>query len=261
MKYIKIFFNKIGSLFKKIHSFFNTHKKTKYITIFVIIIAILISTFNACKPFIDYLMRDKVTKGTLDRLNLDNYDNLMIVAHPDDDTLWGGAALIKDNYLVVCITNGKNDVRRNEFLNVMKQTNDIGLILDYPDKIFGQRSDWSFCKDAIYDDLNAIISYKNWNQIVTHNEKGEYGHIHHIMTHEIVADTCDSTNYTGNQYYFGAYYSLDKLSKLSSEELPTSLSDDIIELKTKNAYLYESQFRTLEKLKHMIPYENFELRQ
>ena len=29
--------------------------------------------------------------------------NLMIVAHPDDETLWGGAHLIEDNYYVVCV--------------------------------------------------------------------------------------------------------------------------------------------------------------
>lgn len=30
----------------------------------------------------------------------------MIVAHPDDETLWGGSHLIDDNYLVVCMSNG-----------------------------------------------------------------------------------------------------------------------------------------------------------
>lgn len=260
MKTIVSIFNKVHTFLRQIHTFLKKHKKLKYLIISAIIIAILIPLIDLFKPYIYYISRDKVTTSTLDELNLENYDNLMIVAHPDDDTLWGGASLIEENYLVVCITNGYNTTRRDEFLNVMNQTNDIGLILDYPDKIFGKRSDWGFCKDAIYDDISAIISYKDWNQIVTHNEKGEYGHIHHIMTHEIVANTCDKVDYTGKQYYFGTYYSIDKLSKLSDTEKPQKLSDEIIKLKTENAYLYKSQTRTLEKLKHMIPYEEFQLR-
>ena len=43
----------------------------------------------------------------------DKVDNLMIVAHPDDETLWGSSYLIKDKYLVVCITCGNKRVRVN----------------------------------------------------------------------------------------------------------------------------------------------------
>ena len=43
---------------------------------------------------------------------LDDYDSLMVVAHPDDETIWGGAHLLKGKYVVVCITNGNNRTRR-----------------------------------------------------------------------------------------------------------------------------------------------------
>lgn len=35
-------------------------------------------------------------------------ESLMIVAHPDDETIWGGSHLINGNYTVLCITNGNN---------------------------------------------------------------------------------------------------------------------------------------------------------
>lgn len=38
---------------------------------------------------------------TLDFLNAFKYDNLMIVAHPDDEILWGGAHLFNGKYFVV----------------------------------------------------------------------------------------------------------------------------------------------------------------
>lgn len=48
-------------------------------------------------------------------------ESLMIVAHPDDETIWGGSHLINGNYTVLCITNGNNKKRKKEFMNVMKK--------------------------------------------------------------------------------------------------------------------------------------------
>ena len=46
-------------------------------------------------------------KKMIDGLNLKNIDSVMFVAHPDDETIWGGSHLLKKHYLVVCLTNGK----------------------------------------------------------------------------------------------------------------------------------------------------------
>lgn len=48
-------------------------------------------------------------------------ESLMIVAHPDDETIWGGSHLINGNYTVLCITNGNNKKRKKEFMNVMEK--------------------------------------------------------------------------------------------------------------------------------------------
>ena len=57
----------------------------------------------------------QVTKEMLDELPLSNCTKLMVVAHPDDETLWGGAHLTEGGWFVVCLTNGYNEVRKNEF--------------------------------------------------------------------------------------------------------------------------------------------------
>ena len=36
-----------------------------------------------------------------DQIQLSDYQNVMIVAHPDDETIWGGMHLLKDKCLVV----------------------------------------------------------------------------------------------------------------------------------------------------------------
>jgi LmbE family N-acetylglucosaminyl deacetylase len=50
-------------------------------------------------------------------------NKLMIVAHPDDELVFGGAELIKygEQYKVVCISYKNDKIRSKEFQNVMKQ--------------------------------------------------------------------------------------------------------------------------------------------
>ena len=96
-----------------------------------------------------YLSIPPVTREQLDDLQLEGVNNLMIVAHPDDEFIWGGAHLLTDRWLVVVLTNAGNETRKPEFEAMMKATGDTGLILGYPDKVGGCRSNWDFWSDAI----------------------------------------------------------------------------------------------------------------
>lgn len=181
-------------------------------------------------------------------IDLTNVDNLMIVAHPDDDYIWGGSHLIDDDYLVVCITCGVKRVRALEFKKAMDKTDDKYIMLGYPDKTNGKRDNWDLVYDDITKDLKKIIEYKNWNIIVTHNPDGEYGHIHHKMTSNIV------TSLTGdNLYYFGRYY--------KKNDIPSDLvkiSDENMEIKKNELIpIYASQKSTMKVLGHMFDYENW----
>tara|TARA_B100001250_G_scaffold413196_1_gene446533 strand:- start:968 stop:1519 length:552 start_codon:yes stop_codon:yes gene_type:complete len=118
--------------------------------------------------------------------------NLMIVAHPDDEIIFGGALLQEGNWKVICLTNGDNTTRCKEFQEVM---NILGLdyeIWDYPDKWGGD-----FDRKSVREKLLPIIKDK-YNKIVTHNEDGEYGHSQHIATNEIVMELVDE-----NLFVFG----------------------------------------------------------
>jgi hypothetical protein len=61
---------------------------------------------------------------------------LMIVAHPDDESLFGGEALTSSRgWLVVCVTNASNPTRRAEFVKAMSLAGADYLVLDHPDNI------------------------------------------------------------------------------------------------------------------------------
>ena len=156
-----------------------------------------------------------ITNTTLDIHNAEFYKNVMIVAHPDDETLWGGANLYKGSYFVVCLTNGYNLKRANDFKEILKFTRNGGIILNYPDKQILNNSyiynDWSEVTNGILKDLSIIISYKNWEKIVTHGPDGTTGHRHHIKLYKYVTKIAKDYNKYSILYYFEKFYEKNKI--------------------------------------------------
>lgn len=159
-------------------------------------------------------------------------NKLMIVAHPDDELVFGGAELIKHGtqYKVVCISNKNNKIRSKEFECVMKQLN------------VGSYEMWDFqdsLQDYIYG-LDEFLTYepkpfknllsKKWEKIVTHNPIGEYGHPKHKRLFETIKKICD------NFYVFGK----DK----------NKLPEDILKKKLKLLKLYKTQQESINQLKN-----------
>lgn len=224
-------------------------KKKKVLKIILIIIAILL--LIGIGLFIYFYNLFKIDKD-FEKLDLENFDNLMIVAHPDDELLWGGAHLIEDNYLVVCVTCGSNKLRVIEFDKVMKATGEKYIMLGYPDKTNGERDNWDTVREDIISDIDKIIALKDWNIIVTHNPDGEYGHIHHQMTSQIVTDAVKAKY---NLYYFGRYYSKKKIGNHYNEMTP--IKDKVLAKKEKIIGLYKTQAFIQTSFDHMVPYEEW----
>lgn len=194
-----------------------------------------------------------LSEEDLATLDLSKTEHLMIVAHPDDEVLWGGGHLQNGGYLVVCITNGYHQTRAAEFQSVMEASGNIGLILSYPDKVAGRRDNWVHVYAQLQSDLTRIITYQSWKDVVTHNASGEYGHIHHKMTHQIVTEIYDNNSLTMPLYVFGKYYRAATLPDV--QDTLTPLSDAALQQKESLLALYVSQSSTIATLSHMNPYE------
>ena len=99
----------------------------------------------------------------------------MIVAHPDDELVFGASELINygSEYKVVCISNPNNKNRISEFNKVMKELNVCSWeVLDYEDTLYPTQT---------YDQIDIIVNSRKWEKIVTHNPVGEYGHPQHKL--------------------------------------------------------------------------------
>ena len=174
---------------------------------------------------------------------------LMIVAHPDDETIFGGAHLLNDKYTVVCVTCGVIDFRVVEFEEVMSKTNDDYIMLGFTDRIdkTGTISDWYYEYNDIYNTLNDIIKNSEWDLIITHNPNGEYGHIHHMMLSEMVTNITNKNNL----YYFGHWYPDGGIGDKLNDEIYNRKMDELISI------YYRSQGIALNYNYDILPYENW----
>jgi len=191
-------------------------------------------------------------KLDLSGVDLSCVNKLMIVAHPDDETLWGGGHLSEGGYLVICLTNEKNKTRSDEFRKAVAQSGkNQGIILSFPDRFFFMRSKWTFCQKYIEKDIGYILSLKDWEAVITHNPDGEYGHIHHRMTSKTVTEYARKDKL----WYFGVYYSKKRIGE---NALPP-MTENILNLKMSLIKIYAegSQKFISTSFEQMFPYENW----
>lgn len=163
-----------------------------YITIIIIILLTIIYLFVSNRKLYS---SNKVISGNevISDKKIVNPKNLMIVAHPDDELIFGGKELLsKDSWKIVSITNGSaasqnkfsfnRSDRKKEFINVMNTHKWSYEIWDYEDNLFN--ANWDIY--SLTNELNRVINEQKYEMIVTHNLYGEYGHIQHRKISELI---------------------------------------------------------------------------
>lgn len=124
-------------------------------------------------------------------------DKLLVVAHPDDEVLWGGANLLREpGWLVISATNRSNQSRVSEFQKTMSYFNVTQYRLyDVEDTYIDedeegiqqatQRVNQLFDNSEFEKALSELAN-KQWKIVLSHNSQGEYGHIHHKKVGQLV---------------------------------------------------------------------------
>lgn len=122
-------------------------------------------------------------------------NKLLIVAHPDDEVIFSGKELMtSDNWKVICVTNESNKVRKADFIKVMTELHIHDYeIWDFPDYWNGL-----FNRKELSIRLKKILSENTFEEVLTHNKDGEYGHTQHKALSAIVSELVDK-----NLYVFG----------------------------------------------------------
>lgn len=196
-----------------------------------------------------------VSSFKIDKNKVKDIQHVMIIAHPDDETLWAGDHIMKNKYLIICLTNGGNKVRKKEFDKAMEITGNYGIMLKYPDKTKRVKNNWNKVKNSIRNDIDYILNFKKWSTVTTHNPDGEYGHIQHKFTSMLVTNECVKLGLTDKLEYFGKYYKTNYLLKHS---VPGALEFHDAQAKEQlMSLVYQSQGYAHRIFDHMVPYEKF----
>lgn len=118
-------------------------------------------------------------------MRLSTCTKLMVVAHPDDETFWGGATLARDtDWGVICLTNRDSKSRRRAFTRAVKILGAKGVILNMPDR----REHPPTAEDLAWmaDALRPLLETAPASVVLTHGPDGEYGHpLHQYISAEI----------------------------------------------------------------------------
>ena len=116
-------------------------------------------------------------------------DKLLIIAHPDDEVLWGGMNLLSEpGWFVICSTHLNDPIRSREFFTTMSYCNVTRYIMfDVKDEYTENPKVADKLYDrSLFDTFIKKLSSKSWKVVLTHNESGEYGHEHHRKVHRLV---------------------------------------------------------------------------
>ena len=134
---------------------------------------------------------------------------LVIVAHPDDETIWMGGSLIKNcviekNWKAEIISLcRKNDTERAEkFFKVCRILNAKGFISDLDD------SEEGYYKEITPEDIIGRVKKfinGNYDFLFTHGENGEYRHIRHKQIHNAVKGMLKSGELKAKKAFFFSY--------------------------------------------------------
>ena len=115
---------------------------------------------------------------------------IAMVAHPDDYVIFAYSFIHAHpelDWTVCYLTYTATDYRGSELKAFWERRGISTRFLGYVD-------DWHDIenKQISFDEANAWIDIQEavsgYNIVLTHNQEGDYGHLHHVFVHQAVAD-------------------------------------------------------------------------
>jgi LmbE family N-acetylglucosaminyl deacetylase len=130
---------------------------------------------------------------------------LVVVAHPDDETLWSGGTILSHpqiNWTILTLCRKSDPDRAPKFFKVAKQLGVKGFMADLddgPDQKPLKQTD-------IQKTILSALPKKSFDIILTHNPKGEYTrHLRHEETSQAVLALWNDSKLKAKQLLLFAY--------------------------------------------------------
>ncbi len=129
---------------------------------------------------------------------------LVIIAHPDDETIWMGGTLFRYknqwDTTIISLCRADDKDREPKFKKACEILNANCFISNLDDE--GKKINLKEIKNKI---ARFIKKDKTYDYIFTHGKNGEYGHQRHIEIHNAVKEMLKKKELTAKQVFFFSY--------------------------------------------------------
>ena len=129
----------------------------------------------------------------------------IIVAHPDDETLWAGGTILSNpswQCFIVCLCRKSDTERANKFFEALKILKAEGIMGDLDDGPEQTPLEDEEVEQAIL----RLLPPKHYDLIITHNPNGEYTrHYRHEEVSQAVLRLWDEDKISTNELWLFAY--------------------------------------------------------
>ena len=129
----------------------------------------------------------------------------VIVAHPDDETLWAGGTILSHpswKWFIVCLFRGNDKDRAPRFYKALKVLKSEGIMGDLDDGPEQKPLDEKEVERAILD----LLPTKHFDLIISHNPTGEYTrHVRHEEASKAVIKLWHAGKISTNELWTFAY--------------------------------------------------------
>jgi pentatricopeptide repeat protein len=129
----------------------------------------------------------------------------VIVAHPDDETLWAGGTILCHptwNCFIVSLCRGNDPDRAPRFyeaLKILKSQGIMGDLDDGPNQV-------PLVKAEVEQAILSLLPQKHFDLIISHNPSGEYTrHVRHEEVGEAVINLWNSDKISASEIRLFAY--------------------------------------------------------
>jgi LmbE family N-acetylglucosaminyl deacetylase len=146
----------------------------------------------------------------------------VIVAHPDDETLWAGGTILNHpswKWFIISLTRKSDIDRSGKFYKALKILGAEGIMGDLDD---GPEQK-PLLENELEEIILSLLPQVNYDLIITHNPLGEYTrHLRHEETAKAVISLWNSGKITAKELWTFAYEDGGK------QYLPRAVSTDTL---------------------------------
>ena len=140
------------------------------------------------------MMKSKISKSVA-----------VIVAHPDDETLWAGGTILShpsNKWFIVCLCRASDPDRSVRFYKALKQLKAEGIMGDLDD---GPTQE-PLNEKELEEYIIKLLPDTHFDLILTHDSKGEYTrHLRHEEVNKAVVTLWNDGKITANELWTFAY--------------------------------------------------------